>query len=349
MRVSETDAGKHKPLSTCRGAPELEIVAMPKSQFVFHIQQMLLVSRLPFHVVVGMALAVAVLAPATLHSAPNCVPPPDMKDRLLNSPTADDYADLGLWFAGHEQYGCAADAYATSLHTDPNQKNATRVIFMFGSSLYLSGDPQEAVPALREAERQGYKDNRIHLILAAALDATQDSAGAEAEWRTALDFDPEITAALDALSTDLANDANYASVIELLDKPRVQPQRTPTQCVNLALAYSRTGKSVQAIEVLRSGLNTAPDSAAIAGQLAGLLILVGRDEEAASLLELALEHNPDDPRLQEAFGTVLARLNRMPEARQHLERAIALGDTAPEAKENLAKVLQSLGSAPTAH
>ena len=270
-----------------------------------------------------------------------------MKDRLQNSPTADDFSDLGLWFANHEQYACSADAYATSLQTDPAQKNAPHVIFMFGSSLYLSGDIQEAIPAFQEAERRGYKDNRLHLILAAALDANHDSAAAEAEWRIALAFDPEITVALDALSTDLVNDADYAPVIDLLDKPRVQPQRTPVQCVNLAIAYARSNKSSQAIDVLRDGLNTAPDSAAIAGQLAGLFTQSNRNQEAASVLELALVRNPDDPHLQEAFGTVLARLNRMPEAREHLERAIALGDTTPEAKDNLAKVLQALSIAPT--
>jgi Flp pilus assembly protein TadD len=265
-----------------------------------------------------------------------------MKDRLQHSPTADDYSDLGFWFANHQQFDCAADAYATSLQTDPAQKNALRVIFMFGSSLYLSGDIKEAIPALQEAERRGYNDNRLHLMLASALDSTHDQAAAEAEWRAALAFDPEITAALDALSTDLVNDPDYASIIDMLDTPRVRPQRTPTQCVNLALAYAKSGKSGQAIEVLRNGLNTAPDSAAIAGQLAGLLIQSGRNDEAASVLELAVAHSPDDPRLHEAFGTVLARLNRLPEAREHLQRAIALGDTTPEAKDNLAKVLQSL-------
>ncbi len=269
-----------------------------------------------------------------------------MKGRLQGAPTADDYIDLGFWFANHEQFDCAADAYATSLQTDPAQKSAPRVIFMFGSSLYLSGDIQEAISALQEAERRGYQDNRLHLMLGAALDSTHDLPAAEAEWRTALAYDPEITAALDALSTDLVNDADYASIVDLLDKPRVQPQRTPTQCINLALAYARTGKSDGAIEVLRNGLNTAPDSAAIAGQLAGLLIQSSRTEEAASVLELALNHNPDDSHLHEAEGTVLARLNRMPEAREQLERAIALGDTTPEAKDNLAKVLNALGAAP---
>jgi Flp pilus assembly protein TadD len=268
-----------------------------------------------------------------------------MKDRLQTSPTADDYSDLGLWFANHDQFDCAADAYATSLQTDPAQKNAPRVIFMFGSSLYFSGDIQEAIPALQEAERRGFKDNRLHLILASALDSTHDAKAAEAEWRAALDFDPEITAALDALSTDLVNDAEDGSVIDLLDKPRVQPQRTPIQCANLAIAYARTGKTDQAIQTLRNGLNTNPDSAALAGQLAGLLTESNRNDEAASVLELALAHNPDDPRLHEAFGTVLARLNRMPEARLHLERAIDLGDTTPEAKDNLAKVIKTLGAA----
>jgi Flp pilus assembly protein TadD len=242
-----------------------------------------------------------------------------MKDRLQNAPTADDYTDLGVWFAGHDQYDCAADAFATALQAKPPDKYVPHLIFMFGSSLYLSGDLQEAIPALQEAEHRGYKDNRLHLMLAAALDA---------------------------LSTDLVNDADYPSVIELLDKPRVQPQRTPTQCANLATAYERTGKPGQALEVLRNGLNTSPESAEVAGQLAALLVRSSRDEEAASVLEIALTRNPDDPRLHEAFGTVLARLNRMPEAREHLERAIALGDTSPDAKSNLAKVIQALGAAP---
>jgi Flp pilus assembly protein TadD len=322
---------------------------MHKSQIASHLQPEPLTFRFPGRTFSRFALAIAFLAPATLFAAPNCVPPDSMKARLQNAPTADDYIDLGFWFANHEQFDCAADAYATSLQTDPAQKNAPRVIFMFGSSLYLSGDIKEAIPALQEAEHRGFKDNRLHLMLASALDSTHDQSAAEAEWRTALAFDPEITAALDALSTDLINDANYPSVIDLLDTPRVQPQRTPPQCINLALAYAHSGKSDKAIEVLRNGLNTDPDSAAIAGQLAGLLIQNSHDEEAASVLEIALGHSPDDPRLHEAFGTVLARLNRMPEAREHLQRAIALGDTTPEAKDNLARVLQSLGSAPTAH
>jgi Flp pilus assembly protein TadD len=322
---------------------------MPKPQLDSHLPQALLGSRFFGLALLALALMVSLVAPRNLSAAPNCAPPDSMKERLQGSPTADDYTDLGVWFAGHDQYDCAADAFATAIQAKPAEKYVPHLIFMFGSSLYLSGDLQEAIPSLQEAERLGYKDNRLHLMLAAALDSTHDSPAAEAEWRAALAFDPEITAALDALSTDLVNDADYASVIDLLDKPRVEPQRTPTQCANLALAYARSGKPDQALEVLRNGLNTAPDSAAIAGQLAALLIENGRNEEAASVLELALDRNPDDPRLHGAFGTVLARLNRMPEARRHLERAIALGDTTPETKDNLAKVLQSLGPAPTAH
>jgi len=301
-----------------------------------------------WRVVYRLVLAVPLLAAPALFAASNCLPPDEMKASLLNSPTADEYSDLGFWFASHQQYDCAADAYATSLQTDPAQKHADRIVFMFGSSLYLSGDIQEAIPALQEAERRGLTDNRVHLLLASALDSTHDTAAAEAEWRIALAFDPEITAGLDALSTDLVNGANFAPVIDLLDNRRVEPQRTPTQCVNLASAYARTGKTDHAIDVLRNGLNTAPDSSIIAVQLAGLLMQNRRNDEAAAVLELALQYNLDDPRLHEASGTVLARMNRLPEARQHLERAIALGDTDPAAQENLDRVLHALGAAPAA-
>ena len=223
-----------------------------------------------------------------------CRPPDDMKARFLDKPDADAYTDLGIWFANQKNYTCASDAFATSLQMDPDQKNLAHVAFMFGVSLYFQGDVQEAIPALQEAEKLGYQDNQLHIVLATALDSAHSTADAEAEWRAALDVDPELSTALDALSTDLIAEKNFQGVIAALEVPRLLGQRTPRQTLNLGAAYAAFGQLEKAAAVLRDGLNTTPDSVAIANQLARLLVELNRKDEAVTVLELAVAQHPDD-------------------------------------------------------
>ena len=273
-----------------------------------------------------------------------CEPPESMKAQFQNSPKAAAYTDLGVWFADQKQYACAADAFATSLQMDPDQKDAAHVAFMFGASLNLSGDTKEAISALQEAEQLGYRDIKLHLILAGALDETHATKDAEQEWRAALEFDPESSTALDALSNDLLLDSDYAGTIALLDIPRLLGQRSTQQSLNLAAAYIATGKLDQAVNVLRDALNTSPDSIALAQRLADLLMQLKRTGEALTLLDLIVEQHPEDARAHEALGIVLAQSKQMTAAKEQFERAIALGDSSPEAKANLAKALAALGS-----
>jgi tetratricopeptide (TPR) repeat protein len=219
--------------------------------------------------------------------AQNCKPPDQMKATLKDKPTVAMLNDLGVWFADHEQYACAADAFGSSLQTDAAQPDLPRVVFEFGASLYLSGDTKEAIPSLQEAEKLGYRDGKIAVILATALDSTHATGEAEAEWRKALEFDPENTAALDALSNDLLAEVDFKGVIELLDRPRLVALRSPQQAINLATAYAKTGKLEESRRVLENGLNTNPDSYEVAQQLAGVLTQLDRKDEAAIVLQLA--------------------------------------------------------------
>jgi len=218
-----------------------------------------------------------------------------MRPRLQGKPDAAALSDLGVWFAEQKNYACAANAFATSLQTEPNQKDVANVAFMFGVSLYFSGDAKEAIPALQEAEKLGYNDIKIHLILAEALDASHAVSDAEAEWRAALEIDPEYSAALDSLSSDLIADSNFKGTIELLESPRLLGQRTAQQSLNLGLAYAGTAKLDEAARVLRDGLNTTPDSIPLANELADILTKLNRKEEAAAVLELARARHATDP------------------------------------------------------
>jgi Flp pilus assembly protein TadD len=288
--------------------------------------------------------ALFLLAASSLLGAESCTPPESMKAKLQDKPNAAVFNDLGVWFADKEQYACAANAFATSLQMEPEQPDAAHVAFMFGVSLYFSGDTREAIAALQQAEQLGSNDIKIHTILATALDSTHETASAATEWRAALAFDPESSTVLDSLSNDLLLANDFKGTVEVLETPRLLGQRTEQQSANLATAYTKTGKPDEAARVLRDALNIAPVSLPLVHQLAAILVQLGRLEETATALELALSHHPDDALTHEALGVVLARLKQMAGAKEHLERAIALGDNTPAVKENLARVLAALGA-----
>jgi Flp pilus assembly protein TadD len=217
-----------------------------------------------------------------------------MKAALQHNPAASAFTDLGVWFADQKQYACAADAFATSIQMQPDQPDAGNVDFMFGLSLYLSGDPKGAVSALQEAERHGFRALKLHLILAAASDQVHWTGSAEAEWRAALAIDGESPEALLGLSNDLLLDNDYAGTIALLDNPVIAGQRTSAQSLNLGLAYAKSGKLEDAARVLRDGLNTSPDSLPLANKLADVLVGLGRFPEAIGVLDLAFAQHPAD-------------------------------------------------------
>lgn len=228
-----------------------------------------------------------ILCAAPVARTQQCTPPDEIKSKLAGTPTPDALNEAGIWFAQHEQYPCAIEAFATSLQTDPEQKDLRHIIFMFGASLYYAGSNKEAVAALQEAERVGYRDVKLYLLLASALDAEQQTEEAEAAWREALAFDPEGTIVLDALSDDMIARHEFSNVIDLLQQPRLKAGHTPKQVRNLATALGQSGRNKEAALILEDGLNTYPDSREIAQQLAEVLTTLHREQEAAMVLELA--------------------------------------------------------------
>jgi tetratricopeptide (TPR) repeat protein len=214
-----------------------------------------------------------------------------MRQRLQGNPTADAFADLGIWFGEQKQYACAADAFAASLNIQPNSANVT---FMFGASLLLSGNAEDAIPVLQVSEKLGPRNPKLHPVLASAFDGLHQTRNAEAEWRAALVLDPDSSSALDALSRDLVIDSDYPGTIAVLENPVIRGQRTAVQSLNLGLAYARTNRFDEAVETLRDGLNTSPDSLPLANQLADVLLQLDRPEEAITVLNLALALHPGD-------------------------------------------------------
>ena len=242
--------------------------------------------HIPFQLRLGRFLLLSVLSSGAAVAQSDCAPPESMSAKFAGTPDVSALNDLGAWFGEQKNYSCAAQVFATSLQMEPKQKDMSHVAFMFGASLYHLGDTREAITALREAEEFGYRGLKLHLILAQALDDTHATRDAEAEWRAALEIDPEYTEALDSLSDDLLVDHNNKGVIELLDKPRVVPQRTVRQAMNLGKAYALEGKPQDAEHILRDALNTYPDDVPLATQLAEVLTQSGKKTEAEAVLRV---------------------------------------------------------------
>jgi Flp pilus assembly protein TadD len=321
------------------------------------------------------SIALLLGSAAPLFGQATCAPPESMKAKFQGKPSVEALNDLGVWFGDQKQYDCAASVFATSLQMDPDQKDVAHVAFMLGVSLDFTGDVKEAVGAFQEAEQLGYRDIKLHVILAAALDASHANKDAELEWRVALDIDPEYSDALDALSDDLLLDKDFAGTIALLEVPRLLGQRTPKQSVNLATAYAATGKLEAAAGALRDGLNTSPDSLVLANQLAETLVKLNRQGDAATVLELAVAQHPEDPdtaahylatlvavhpdlavptagKLLLAFpqnaalrylaGVIDLKAGSLQQARAHLEQSLSLDPEQALAHEVLGVVLAQL-------
>jgi tetratricopeptide (TPR) repeat protein len=232
-------------------------------------------------------LGLVTVALSTAAHAQNCVPPDEMKPKLAGTPAVETINDLGVWFAEHEQFECAVQAFATSLQTDGQQRDLPHVVFEFGAALLYSGDSGASITAFRQAESLGYRNANLHRLLAGALDAQHATAEAIDEWRLALAYDPDATAELDSLSSDLVAAGRYQDAADLLEQPRVGPYRSVAQFLNLATALIQLGKAGEAAGALEDGMNTYPSSAEIAHELAAVLAGLGRKDEAELVLKLA--------------------------------------------------------------
>ena len=223
--------------------------------------------------------------------AEDCVAPESLTTRLKNHPTADDYTELGVWFAKSEKYDCAVPAFAASLNLDRDSPDVT---LMFGASLLMSGNAEDAVPPLQVAEQAQPNNIKVHSLLASAFEQLNQASNAEEEWRAVLRIDPASSSALDHLSTRLLAGHDYSGAITLLGDPMIRGERTAKQSLNLGLAYAASGNLNEAVAVLRDGLNTSPDSLPTANALADVLLSLERPDEAITVLDLAMVLHPED-------------------------------------------------------
>jgi tetratricopeptide (TPR) repeat protein len=267
----------------------------------------------------ALLLPLAWFTPARCLAAP-CSAPAALDSKVEAHPSAETYTERGIWFDDHHEFGCAAEDFQRAFQLDPS---SARLTYLWGHSLYSSGNVAGAIDALHQSLRLDPKMVKAHLLLGAALDQANRTMDAEIEWRAALAIDSKSATALGALSKDLLAEKNYSAEIALLGPRSHAAPLPPELTLDLATAYGQTGKLEEADEILRSALRAHPTSLPLAETLAATLVLQARRQEAAGVLETAIKNHPADLKARVLYLWVLVQQDEAEKAQQLASKLLA--------------------------
>jgi tetratricopeptide (TPR) repeat protein len=237
-----------------------------------------------FYIYIGLVILISGMCAATPSV---CTPPQALEAKLHAQPSADAYAEVGMWYGDHGQYECAVRAYQSALEQRPR---SAEFLYLLGLNLLRKRDFSGAVEPLQQSIGIQPEVLKPHLLLATVFEELHQPREARAEWMAALKVDPHSDLALDGVSKNLLATKDYDSVIGLLGP---QP-KGGNLILDLAAAYKGGGAAEQAIEVLKKGLEANPTSRPIARALITELALQARYQEAAKLGEKLVRQHPRD-------------------------------------------------------
>lgn len=173
-----------------------------------------------------------------------------------------------------------------------------------------------------------------------------DGAAAESHLRRAIELQPQREGLRDDLFRLLVLEGRVDEAIdERLATSTVDHPIAPTVRLHLAGLLAERGRSEEAIEQYRIGLEQSEESVEVHYNLGGLLRRAGRNAEAIPHLERALELAPQDPDTHVELGLALAAAGRAREALPLIERAIELAPQRPESRVYLPTLIEQLRAA----
>ena len=91
-------------------------------------------------------IASLMLLPVAAFAA--CTPPADLAARVQQRASAENYQALGTWYSDHQQFACAAKAFASASAIEPD---SAALAYLWGLSLSSADDDSAALIPLRHA------------------------------------------------------------------------------------------------------------------------------------------------------------------------------------------------------
>ena len=131
-----------------------------------------------------------------------------------------------------------------------------------------------------------------HFSLADADDVTGLEAKAEAEYRRAVELDPDYADAFYNLGLLLQKNARYPEAVSAFREVTRLAPKNALAFNNLAIVTAQSGDFAGSLAAFRAALKIDPNSAATHANLARALHVLGRENEAQKELEIARRLRP---------------------------------------------------------
>lgn len=170
-----------------------------------------------------------------------------------------------------------------------------------------------------------------------------DLAGAERDYRSAIEKDPDNAECIHLLGVIQQQRGNHAASIDMIRRAIGIDERNAAFRSNLAVALRAAGRLEEAAAELREALRLDPRYTVARKNLGVILNSLGRSAEAEPLLRQAAAEAPGDPAGLKQHGVALMNLGRLPEAAETLRAAAERTPDDTAVLNNLGIVLKELG------
>lgn len=204
--------------------------------------------------------------------------------------------------ASRDRLSDALRAYTSAAALAPSAQLAIK---MFAARRALKTAEPDA--PLREWLRQQPRDARTRAVLALYLQRAGDRAGAIREYKAALAYDPQQVVALNNLALLVLANGESTAALDLAHRAyTASAGRSPSVTDTYGWALVQSGRTEDAVPLLRSAYQQAPDNNEIRYHLGVALLKSGATREARELLQGVVDAQPG-PEADEARA-LLSRL-----------------------------------------
>ncbi len=296
---------------------------------------------------VGQRLLLALPAAACLltvctgsraHGQSHCTGAESLAADAHAHPSAASYTDLGRWYAGHHESGCAVQAFRAALKLDPESPSALDGL---SRALMASGDYAAVVTLLSKVRL----DEALVLDLGITL-MKQGRYGEAGKLLTrGLQEFPASQALTNALGDLYILEGAFDQALDVAENEvQARPLDIHAERFYLRMLVANDNHD-KAIPLSHKLLATAPNDA-------DLLCLAGTIERSAGDYSTARNHleksvsiDPGRPECHYHLGMVFINLGEYARSKEELEKAMALGETDPDIHFQMAMTLRHLGEA----
>jgi tetratricopeptide (TPR) repeat protein len=233
--------------------------------------------------------------------------------------------------------GRLADAVSESeemLKQDPNNIEARRMLgriyarsVVRGQSNKVNEDSlRKAIEQFQKVTEKDPKDVESWVMLGRLYGFSNDSAGAEKAYNSALQADPDNEEALTGLAMLYSDMGDNQRAVEKL---KAVTDKSPNEhtLAALAAAYEQMHDYKNAADALRRAVALAPDNARLVRGLATDLLYSDQIDEALKLYQQMAAAEPRDPEPLLRMCAIYRAKHNFADAHKALDKAKALGDS----------------------